>query len=189
AASSASPCRPSLCGVSSAASAYQTGVSSCGPPAPTDTALCQSPRPNPPPCFSSFAVAHFRLGPTSSASISIVDRFSPSWVSHWLVRRRPTTTTLEPCVRDSATFSASPRHAVTLKKFVSTSFHCPVASSLALRLTATPNFTSAAPFGVYRSSGSRVRLPTITTWLSCAISLTYFLFGTVPGADGQHREG
>jgi hypothetical protein len=50
-----------------------------------------------------------------------------------------------------------------LKNEVSASFHCPVASSLTRRLTAMPSFTSAAPFGVYLSSGSRVRFPTTTT--------------------------
>jgi hypothetical protein len=109
------------------------------------------------------AVAHFRLGPTSSASISTTDRFSPSGVSHEFVRSLPTTTTRMPEVSDSATFSARERHAVTLKNEVSASRHWPVASSLIRRLTATPSFTSAAPFGVYLSSGSRVRLPTITT--------------------------
>src|SRR5205085_9392485 len=89
-----------------------------------------------------------------SASISTFDRLSPSGVSHVFVRSRPTTTTRMPWVSVSATFSARPRQAVTSKNDVSASFHWPVASSLTRRLTATPNLTNAAPFGVYRSSRS-----------------------------------
>src|SRR6266511_3327971 len=92
-----------------------TGVSSCAPPTPTVTLLDQSACVPGALVFSSLAVAHFRLGPTSSASISIFERFSPSAVSHEFVRSRPTTTTRLPCVRVSATFSASCRHAVTSK--------------------------------------------------------------------------
>src|SRR5439155_23750418 len=123
-----------------------SGVSSCGPPTPTDTFSAQSPWPGERPCRSILADAHFRLGATSSASISILERRSPSGVSHELVRRRPTTTTRLPWASVSATFSAMVRHAVTSKNDVSASFHWPVASSFTRRLTATPNLTSAAPF-------------------------------------------
>jgi hypothetical protein len=54
---------------------------------------------------------------------------------------------------------------------VSASFHCPLASSFTRRLTATLKFATAAPLGVYRSSGSSVMLPTIVIWFSLAISL------------------
>src|ERR671924_459837 len=79
------------------------GDSSESPPAPTLTFSDQSP-PADRACFSTLAVAHRRLGPTSSASISTVDLVSPSVVSHERDRRRPTTTTRLPRVRDSATF-------------------------------------------------------------------------------------
>src|SRR6266571_7349455 len=165
-----------------------TGASSCGPPTPTETFSAQSPWPAARPCFSSLAVAHFKLGPISSASISILDRFSPSGVSQLFVRSLPTTTTRAPWVNVSATFSASWRHAVTSKKEVSASFHWPDASSLNRRLTATPNFTNAAPFGVYLSSGSRVRLPTMTIWFSVAIFTTTLYSIHLP-ADGQPEGG
>src|SRR4051812_21425095 len=131
----------------------------------------QSPPPDRP-CFSTLAVAHRRLGPISSASISITVRFSPSWVSQERCCRRPTTITFAPRVSDSATFSASVRHALTVKYDVSPSFHSPD-WSLYRRLTATRNLATAAPLGVYRSSGSSVRLPTIVT-CPIAISTTTF---------------
>ena len=47
---------------------------------------------------------------------------------------------------------------------------------------------TAAPFGVYRSSGSSVRLPTIVTWLSLAISITVLACLRLP-LDGQPEGG
>ena len=107
----------------------------------------QSEAPAERPCLSGLAVAHRRLGATSSASISTLLRRSPSAVSHELVRSRPTTITRVPWLSDSAMFSASDRQAVTSKNDVSASFHCPD-SSRTRRLTATPSLTTAAPFGV-----------------------------------------
>src|ERR671919_1466291 len=147
-----------------------SGDSSESPPAPTLTFSDQSP-PAERACFSTFAVAHRRLGPTSSASISTVDLVSPSVVSHERDRSRPTTTTRLPLVRDSATFSARVRQAFARKYDVSPSFHCPEASWYRL-LTAIRKFATAAPFGVYRSSGSSTRFPTMTTWFPLAISIT-----------------
>src|SRR5881396_3540722 len=139
------------------------------------------------PWRSILAVAHRRLGPSSSASISTTDRRSPSGVSQERWRRRPTTTTREPRVRDSAEFSARVRHAFTRKNEVSPSFQPPPSSRIR-GVTATEKFTTAAPFGVYRSSGSSVRFPTIVIWLSLAISITYLSVFHFP-ADGVRGRG
>ena len=55
------------------------------------------------------ADAQRRLGATSSATISTLDRLSPSWVSQLRCDSVPATTTRVPLVMDSATFSASER--------------------------------------------------------------------------------
>src|ERR687892_439101 len=68
--------------------APSSGDSSESPPAPTVTLSDQSPPPERA-CFSTLAVAHRRLGPTSSASISTVDLVSPSGVGHVLGQRPP----------------------------------------------------------------------------------------------------
>ena len=52
------------------------------------------------------AVAHLRLAPTSSASISVADRLSPSGVSQLRWRSRPVTMTRSPLARESARCSA-----------------------------------------------------------------------------------
>src|SRR4051812_1273574 len=128
-----------------------SGVSSFEP-APTGAATA-APQSFPPEdvedrlALVTLAVAHFRLGPRSSASISMTVRFSPSWFSQERCLRRPVTTTRVPRVRDSAAFSASARQALTEKYDVSPSFHCPF-SSLNRGLTATRNFATAAPLGV-----------------------------------------
>src|SRR6266508_3037947 len=51
---------------------------------------------------STLAVAHLRLGPTSSASISVTDRLSPSGVSQLRALSWPTTITRAPLPSDSA---------------------------------------------------------------------------------------
>src|SRR5918992_6241546 len=161
-----------------------SGDSSESPPAPTLTFSDQSPAERA--CFSTFAVAHRRLGPTSSASISTVDLVSPSVVSHERDRSLPTTTTRLPLVRDSATFSASVRQAFARKYEVSPSFHCPEGSWYRL-LTAMRKFATAAPLGVYRSSGSSTRFPTMTTWFPLAISIT--TSSLRPAVDGPPAGG
>jgi hypothetical protein len=74
---------------------------------------------------STLAVAHLRLAPTSSASSSVTERFSPSGVSQLRWRSRPVTITRSPLPRDSARFSAWPRQTFTLKKLVSPSRYWP----------------------------------------------------------------
>src|SRR5690606_1713783 len=108
------------------------------------------------------AVAQRRLGPTSSATISTTERRSPSAVSHERCSRRPATTTRAPFSSDSLTFCARSRKQVTLKNEVLSS-HCWDSRFCHRRFTATPKVVTGAPAGVNRSSGSRVRLPTIVT--------------------------
>jgi len=76
------------------------------------------------------AVAHLRLGPRSSASISTTVRFSPSWFSHERCLRRPVTTTRVPRVSVSAAFSARLRQQLTVKNDVSPSVQLPAASRM-----------------------------------------------------------
>src|SRR6266508_645848 len=114
------------------------------------------------------AVAHRRLGATSSASISVTERLSPSGVSQVRVRSRPRTTARLPLARDSAMFSAWSRQALTRKKLVSPSRQVPSASRMRW-LTARRKLVTGVPFWVKRSSGSSVRLPTWTVKLSLAI--------------------
>src|SRR5207253_10341460 len=101
------------------------------------------------------------------------------WASQERVCSRPTTTTRLPRVSDSATFSPSVRQPFTVKYDVSPSFHWPDWSWY-LRFTATLNLTTAAPFGVYRSSGSSVRFPTMTTWFMLAIPNHHLLDRSAP---------
>src|SRR5829696_1123955 len=51
---------------------------------------------------STLAVAHLRLAPTSSASISATERLSPSGISQLRWRSRPVTMTRSPLPRESA---------------------------------------------------------------------------------------
>jgi hypothetical protein len=117
------------------------------------------------------AVAKRRLGATSSATTSTIERFSPASVSQLRCSSRPLTTTRAPLVSDAPTFSASCRQATTLKKLVCSS-HSWVCWFRQERFTATPKVTFETPLGVYRISGSRVMLPEIVMLLvSVAMSL------------------
>src|SRR6266511_4011849 len=89
------------------------------------------------------AVAHLRLGPTSSASISVTDRLSPSGVSQERVRSRPTTMARVPLVSDSAAFSASCRQTLTRKNEVSPSFQ--ESPSRTRAVTASRKLATAVP--------------------------------------------
>src|SRR5579875_323373 len=109
-------------------------------------------------------VAYRRLGATSSAVISILERRSPSWFSQLRWSRRPVTMTRLPRPRDWATFSASWPQQTMSKNDVASS-HSWLWRFCQRRLTATPKVVVAWPDGVNRSSGSRVRLPMTLTWL------------------------
>src|SRR5215204_749335 len=96
------------------------------------------------------AVAHLRLGPTSSATTSTTDRALPSSAVQVRCWSRPTTTTRLPLLSDCAACSAWLRHTTTVKNDASCSLRA---------LTATRNMARAIPPSVCRSSGSSVRLP------------------------------
>src|SRR5262249_28767632 len=112
---------------------------------------------------------HSSDGPTLSTSTSVTERFCPSGVSHERVRSRPTTMARVPFTSDSAAFSACCRHTLHRMNDVSPSFHSLVTWSRNRRLIAPVNDATGVPDGVYRSSGSSVRLPTRMTWLPWAI--------------------
>ena len=97
--------------------------------------------------FVTLAVAHFRLGPRSSASISTTVRFSPSWFSQERCFSRPVTTTLLPRVSVSAAFSARLRQQLIVKNDVSPSVQLPAASRIRVEY-ATRKLATAAPFAV-----------------------------------------
>ncbi len=89
-------------------------------------------------------VANRRLAPISSATISTLDRFSPSSLSQLRCSRRPATTTRAPLVRLRATFSARSPQQTTSKNEVDSS-HSLVVRSCHLRLTATDRDVVAWP--------------------------------------------
>jgi hypothetical protein len=96
------------------------------------------------------AVAHRRLGPSSSATTSTVDRALPSSAVQARCWSRPTTTTRLLFDRDSAACSGWSRQTTRVKND---------ASSSRRPETATRKMAWAMPLSVCRSSGSSVRLP------------------------------
>src|SRR5829696_2560672 len=119
--------------------------------------------------------AHLSEAPTSSASISATDRFSPSGVSQLRWRSRPMTITRSPLARESARCSAWPRHTFTLKNEVSPSRHSPFCWRR--WVTATRRLVTGVPVLVKRSSGSSTRLPMMVVWLSAAIMAPSYWWG------------
>src|SRR3546814_20588071 len=88
------------------------------------------------------AVTQRREGPTSSATISTLDRLSPSWVSHERFSRRPVTQMRSPLEMDSETLSARSRQQTTTQKEVSS---CPSLFCMYRRFTAPPRRERAVP--------------------------------------------
>ena len=88
--------------------------------------------------------------------------------------RRPCTITRMPLVSDSATFSAASRQTEQRRNSASPSFHSLVWRSNVRGVDATVKFATAAPFGVKRSSGSAVRLPTTVMTVSPAMVTPVF---------------
>ena len=79
-----------------------------------------------------------------------------------------------PLVSDSATFSAASRQTEQRRNSASPSFHSLVWRSNVRGVDATVKFATAAPFGVKRSSGSAVRLPTTVMTVSPAMVTPVF---------------
>src|SRR5271154_4674735 len=142
--------------------AWLAGWRSAPPPPPRGGAASPGPRRS---FLVTWAVAQRRLGAISSATISTLDRLSPSWVSHERCSRRPVTITREPRARLSDAFSAISRQHTTSKNDVASS-HSWVWRFCQRRLTANPKEAVGCPVLVKRSSGSRVMFPTRITLLS-----------------------
>src|SRR5437763_6171518 len=107
---------------------------------------------------------------TLSAMISTACRFVPSWASHSRHSRRPSTATGRPLERYCAQLSPWLPQTV-MSKYFGFSVHSPVAPSFRRVFTASRRLQTAVPLGVWRSSGSLVRLPTSTTRLMLAMFL------------------
>src|SRR6185436_3151888 len=97
-----------------------------------------------------------------SAVISREVRFWPSRPSNSRVLKRPSTKTLLPLRRFSAARSARSPHTLMRNQSVA-STHSPVCWFFVLWFTATLNWVTGRPLGVYRISGSAPRLPMIMT--------------------------
>src|SRR6267378_2615227 len=128
--------------------------SSAGAPPPR--AAPRPPRSPPPPRKTT--------PPTGLATISVVNCLAPSLLVHSRVCRRPSTYTERPLERYSPQFSAALPHTTTRCHSVRSCFW--PALSVQASLVATVKFATACPLGVYRTSGSRPRLPIRMTLLT-----------------------
>src|SRR5712664_3203502 len=102
--------------------------------------------------------------PTGLATISVVYCLAPSLLVHSRVCRRPSMKTWRPLERYSPQFSADLPQTTTRCHSVRSCFW--PALSVHASLVATVKFATACPLGVYRTSGSRPRLPTRMTLLT-----------------------
>src|SRR6267142_1618199 len=132
-----------------------------GPPkssagAPPPRAAPRPPRSPPPPRKTT--------PPTGLATISVVNCSAHSMLVHSRVCRRPSTYTERPLERYSPQFSAALPHTTPRCHSVRSCFW--PALSVQASLVATVKFATACPLGVYRTSGSRPRLPTRMTLLT-----------------------
>src|SRR5581483_11715469 len=100
------------------------------------------------------------------ARTSTRDRFWPSGPSQVRVCSRPSTYTFRPLARYWLHVPASLSQATTENHSVSSSARWPVSSTRPGRFTATVKLQTGVPRCVYRSSGSRPRLPMIITLFS-----------------------
>src|SRR6267378_4183115 len=102
--------------------------------------------------------------PTGLATISVVFCLAPSLLVHSRVCRRPSMKTWRPLERYSPQFSADLPQTTMRCHSVRSCFW--PALSVHASLVATVKFATACPPGVYRTSGSRPRLPTRMTLLT-----------------------
>src|SRR6266850_7116493 len=102
--------------------------------------------------------------PMGLATISVVYCLAPSLLVHSRVCRRPSMKTWRPLERYSPQFSADLPQTTTRCHSVRSCFW--PALSVQASLVATVKFATACPLGVYRTSGSRPRLPTRMTLLT-----------------------
>src|SRR5207245_7932267 len=131
--------------------------SSAGAPPPRE-----APRPPPrsPP-------ARKTTPPTGLATISVVYCLAPSLFVHSRVCSRPSMYTCLPLERYSPQFSAVFPHTTTRCHSVRSCFWPDL--SVHASFVATVKFATACPLGVYRTSGSRPRLPIRMTLLTPAM--------------------
>src|SRR3989441_7010534 len=151
--------------------------SSAGAPPPRE-----APRPPPrsPP-------ARKTTPPTGLATISVVYCLAPSLFVHSRVCSRPSMYTCLPLERYSPQFSAVFPHTTTRCHSVRSCFWPDL--SVHASFVATVKFATACPLGVYRTSGSRPRLPTRMTLLTPAMLASLEIeAGTLKqGADKERR--
>src|SRR6266850_5950407 len=102
--------------------------------------------------------------PMGLATISVVYCLAPSLLIHSRVCRRPSMKTWRPLERYSPQFSADLPQTTMRCHSVRSCFW--PALSVHASLVATVKFATACPPGVYRTSGSRPRLPTRMTLLT-----------------------
>src|SRR5882724_3323342 len=153
--------------------------SSAGAPPPRE-----APRPPPrsPP-------ARKTTPPTGLATISVVYCLAPSLFVHSRVCSRPSMYTCLPLERYSPQFSAVFPHTTTRCHSVRSCFWPDL--SVHASFVATVKFATACPLGVYRTSGSRPRLPirmTLLTLPAMLASLELEAGTLTQGPDnGRHR--
>src|SRR3954471_23288595 len=123
--------------------------------------------------------------PTGLATISVVNCLAPSLLVHSRVCRRPSTYTERPLEGYSPQFSAALPH-TTPRGHSARSCFCP-ALSVQASLVATVKFATACPLGVYRTSGSRPRLPIRMTLLTLPAMLASLQVEASTLAQGPDR--
>src|SRR6202171_1728312 len=131
---------------------------------PKSSAAAPPPREAPRPPAPRSPPARNTTPPTGLATISVVYCLAPSLLVHSRVCRRPSTKTWPPLERYSAQFSADLPQTTMRCHSVRSCFW--PALSVHASLVATVKFATACPPGVYRTSGSRPRLPTRMTLLT-----------------------
>src|SRR3954466_4772089 len=127
--------------------------------------------------------------PTGLATISVVYCLAPSLLVHSRVWSRPSTKTWRPLERYSPQASAALPQTTTRCHSVRSCFW--PALSVQASFVATVKFATAAPLGVYRTSGSRPRLPmrmTLLTLPAMLASLQVEARTLTQGADKHRHE-
>lgn len=127
-------------------------------------------------------VANVMDAATSSASITIFERFSPSGLSQRSVRSLPATTSRAPLRAEAARFSASCRQAVQSRNVGSPSLHVSASRSNVRGVEAMVNRATGTPLGVNRNSGSSTRFPITVSGMSLRMPRPFHTPLTLIGA-------
>src|SRR5207253_4810353 len=152
---------------------------------PKSSAGAPAPRPAPRPPRS--PPARNTTPPTGFATTSVVYCLAPSLFVHSRVCSRPSMYTCLPLERYSPQFSAVFPHTTTRCHSVRSCFWPDL--SVQASFVATVKFATACPLGVYRTSGSRPRLPIRMTLLTPAMlaSLEIEAGTLTQGPDNERR--